>query len=136
MTSIEICAQATTAMDILNEHYPAEDHVFIYDNATTHLKRADDALSACHMPKNSPKHRSGWDGVNWGEPRKPFNWGIETNVLDTVGKPVYGSNGEIMKKKVPMCNATFQDGSPQSLYYEAGHELAGVFKGMVVILEE
>jgi hypothetical protein len=34
------------AMDILEEHYPDEDHVLVFDNATTHLKRADDALSA------------------------------------------------------------------------------------------
>ena len=39
-TNDDIIAQATKAMDILKEHYPDEDHVFVYDNATTHLKRA------------------------------------------------------------------------------------------------
>jgi hypothetical protein len=35
-----------------------------------------------------------------------------------------------------MCNAIFPDGSPQSIYYPEGHQLAGVFKGMAVILNE
>src|SRR5271154_1147207 len=88
-------------------YYPNENHAFIYDNTTTHLKRADDALSARHMPKFLPKHQAGWDGVNWGnEPRKPFNWGVKTNVLDIAGKLVHGSDGAILKMKVPMCNAT------------------------------
>jgi len=41
-----IIEQANDAIDILKEHYPEFDHVLIYDNATTHLKRAEDALSA------------------------------------------------------------------------------------------
>lgn len=40
-----ILAQATDAMGILSRNYPDEDHdVLIFDNATTHLKRAPDAL--------------------------------------------------------------------------------------------
>jgi len=31
-------------MDILSEHYPDDEHWFIYDNATTHLKQANNAL--------------------------------------------------------------------------------------------
>jgi hypothetical protein len=38
--------------------------------------------------------------------------------------------------KVKMCDVTFKDGSPQSLYFSNGHELAGVFKGMAIILNE
>ncbi|KAG1838717.1 hypothetical protein DFJ58DRAFT_860846 [Suillus subalutaceus] len=39
------------AMDILEKWYSHEDHVLVFDNATTHLKQAEDALSAQKMPK-------------------------------------------------------------------------------------
>ncbi len=42
----DIQAQAQVAMDILTEYYPHFDHVLVYDNATTHLRREDDVLSA------------------------------------------------------------------------------------------
>ncbi|KAI0312603.1 hypothetical protein OF83DRAFT_1145216 [Amylostereum chailletii] len=42
----DILTHATAAMDILDAHYPHEQHLFIFDNATTHRKRPDDALSA------------------------------------------------------------------------------------------
>lgn len=35
-----------------------------------------------------------------------------------------------------MADARLADGTPQSLYFPDGHELAGRFKGMQVILEE
>ena len=35
-----------------------------------------------------------------------------------------------------MGNARFADGIPQPLYFPEGHECAGVFKGMAMILEE
>jgi hypothetical protein len=38
--------QANYAINILQEFYPNFEHVLIYDNATTHLKHAEDALSA------------------------------------------------------------------------------------------
>ena len=41
----DIIEQADEAINILKE-YPEFDHVLIYDNATTHLKCAEDALSA------------------------------------------------------------------------------------------
>ena len=47
----DIIAQAEKAMDILRRDYPDEEHILIFDNATTHLKRADDAISARKMPK-------------------------------------------------------------------------------------
>lgn len=37
-TNEEILKQAAKAMDILKKYYPDKDHVFIFDNATTHLK--------------------------------------------------------------------------------------------------
>ena len=42
----EIIAQAQKAMDICTKYWPEFEHVFIYDNAPTHLKRAEDSLSA------------------------------------------------------------------------------------------
>ncbi|KAF7371574.1 hypothetical protein MVEN_00012800 [Mycena venus] len=50
-TNVEIWQQATDAMDILNEFYPDEEHVFVYDNATAHLQRPEGSLSATKMPK-------------------------------------------------------------------------------------
>jgi hypothetical protein len=44
------------AINILEEHYSDKNHVLVFDNATTHLKRVDDALSAQKMSKNSPRH--------------------------------------------------------------------------------
>jgi hypothetical protein len=38
-------------MDILTEFYADEDHVFVFDNTTTHTARSDSVLSAWNMPK-------------------------------------------------------------------------------------
>ncbi len=46
-----------TAIDIFDERFPNSQAVFTFDNATSHQKRAPDALSARHMPKNP-----GWKG--------------------------------------------------------------------------
>ncbi|KAF8582228.1 hypothetical protein K439DRAFT_1647663 [Ramaria rubella] len=54
-TNADILHQASCAIDILEKHYLSEDHILLFDNVTTHLKHADDALSACKMPKNTPK---------------------------------------------------------------------------------
>ncbi|KAG2341755.1 hypothetical protein BDR05DRAFT_976858 [Suillus weaverae] len=117
-TCEDILQQASKAMDILEKHYMDKDHVMVFDNAITHLKCTDDALDK-------------WDGTNWGEGRKPTNWGVEVNVVSEDGKPVHGLDGAVLKKKVPMGNGKFADGSLQSLYYPEGHKCAGVFKGMV-----
>ncbi|KAJ6613395.1 hypothetical protein B0H10DRAFT_1711524, partial [Mycena sp. CBHHK59/15] len=50
-TNNEIRQQAKDAMDILKEFYPDKEHVFVYDNATTHLKRPEGSLSATKMTK-------------------------------------------------------------------------------------
>lgn len=133
--SADILKQASNVMDLLSKHYPDEDHVFVYDNATTHLKRADDALSARHMPKFSPKHGDKWDGTDWGAPKAPKNWGVRTAVIGEDGLSVHGADGSVTKHKVCMVDGRFSDGSPQSLYYTEGPQM-GVFKGMGVILEE
>lgn len=51
----DIIEQADEAMDILLKYYPEFDHVLVYDNTTTHLKCAEDALSTRKMPKGTPK---------------------------------------------------------------------------------
>ncbi|KIK94224.1 hypothetical protein PAXRUDRAFT_12178 [Paxillus rubicundulus Ve08.2h10] len=108
-------------MDILDEYYGGNNHILVFDNATTHLKRADTALSAHKMPKHTPKEGN--------------NWGVEVNTTGENGKPVYTANGRICKIKVPMADGTF-DGKAQPLYSPLNHRRAGVFKGMAVILEE
>ena len=119
-TSEDILAQAMTALDILSKHFPDEDHVLVYDNASTHLKHADDALSATKMPKGISK------------PDK--NWGVLRTLTDENGLPVYGPDGKVVKTKVNMDDGELADGTPQPLYFPAGHKLAGLFKGMATIL--
>lgn len=114
-THEEILEHAMKAMDILPKYYPNEDHVLIFDNTPTHLKRAADALSACHMSMKPMQ-----DG-------RPV-FGVET--------PVRGPNGKVLKTKIRMGDAQFKDGSPQSLYFPSGHPKAGVFKGMTLLLNE
>jgi hypothetical protein len=125
-TNAEIMDQAKEATDILREFYSEYDHVLIYDNATTHLKRAEDALSAKSMPKGIPKHGT--------------NWGIEVSMRDpTTGKLVYRPDGTVEKTKIQMGNAQFRNGDPQPLYFPMNHpniDLRGKFKGMAVILQE
>ena len=109
-------------MDICKKYFPDEEHVFIYDNATTHLKQADNALSARKMPKNTPKPDT--------------NWGVEVKKRKPDSKIEYGSNGKPLKIKVKMGPGFFSNGHPQDFYFPEGHERAGVFKGMAVILQE
>ncbi|KAF8149797.1 hypothetical protein B0H34DRAFT_801943 [Crassisporium funariophilum] len=123
LSSNNIIDQAHSAMDIALKNWPEVDHVFIYDNASTHLKRPDNAISAQKMPKNTPKVGA--------------NWGIKVKERDPLtGKPLMKPNGKPEKMKIPMVNAQFEDGRPQPLYFPPGHEHAGVFKRMQVILEE
>lgn len=75
----DILAQAETAMDILAEHYPNNNHVFIYNNATTHQKCAANAPSAQKMPK---------------KPNNNFFFGMPD--LDDDGNPILDENGEMV----------------------------------------
>ncbi|KZP06115.1 hypothetical protein FIBSPDRAFT_914755 [Athelia psychrophila] len=122
-TNTDILAQAHKAMDILEQFYPDEDHVLVFDNATTHHKHADGALSARHMPK------------------KPLtsletNWLVRVKVRDENGCEVVKPNGKLVTTEVLMEDGWFADGSRQSLYFEPGHPQAGLFKGMSMILQE
>src|SRR5882724_11615589 len=117
----DILWQAKKVMDILQSNYPSENHAFVYNNATTHLKWVDNALYTHKMPKNTPRH-------DW-------NWGVEVVVLDGDGKAVF--DGKIQHQKVCMGDAMFADGGPQHLYFPEDHpDTPGIFKGMAIILEE
>jgi hypothetical protein len=113
--------QAAKAMEILRKHYPDEDHILIFDNATTHLKHPEGALSALKMTK----------GLS-------ANFMVEVNDSDKDGKPQYASDGKILKKKIPIGNSKLPSGEEQVFYYpnDPTHPHAGHFKGMAVILEE
>ncbi|KAJ6471669.1 hypothetical protein DFH09DRAFT_1253866 [Mycena vulgaris] len=63
-TCTDICEQATEMMDILTEVYPEFDHVLVYENATIHRKRANGALSARKMPKNTKEWLTEMGKVN------------------------------------------------------------------------
>jgi hypothetical protein len=121
-TNDDIIAQATKAMDILEEYYPDDDHIFVYDNATTHLKRAQDSISARRMPMNTSK------------PGK--NWLVKTPSLDESGHQIFSSKGEKVMTPIQMAPGSFADGTPHSFYFPEGHTCASQFKGMRVILEE
>ena len=110
-------------MDILQRHYPSENNVVVFDNATTHLKWVDNALSARKMPKNTPMHGC--------------NWGVAVAVLNGNGKLVFDPNGKAQCQTVCMGDATFADGGLQCLYFHEDHPVSpGIFKGMAIILEE
>ena len=113
--------QVDMAIDILTEDYPDEDHLLVFDNATTHLKRPEDALSASKMPKFTSREGS--------------NWGVEVTKRDEAGKIIYGPDGKPLKTKIWIADGWF-NGQQQSFYFEEGHPQAGVFKGMAVILQE
>ncbi|KAH7904621.1 hypothetical protein BJ138DRAFT_1106667 [Hygrophoropsis aurantiaca] len=115
----DILAQTEKAMDILQKCYPDEDHIFVFDNATTHLKRAEDALSARRMPKGPSE-----------------SWGIWINKKDDSGRPVHGADGKPLKEKIRMGDGHLPNGDLQPLYFPDGHEKAGWFKGMAQILTE
>ena len=112
-TNENILEQTQLAMEITKKYYPDDEHVFIFDNATTHLKRPPTAISARKMTKN---------------PSTTF--GVEITVIEN-GKIRYAPDGKPEKKKIPMSPGKFADGTPHNFYNEDG-----VFKGMTRILQE
>jgi len=105
-------------MVILEKHYQDEDHVFIFDNAPTHTKQANDSLSVQNMPKGCKE------------------WGVDVPVWDQHGQVVLGSNEKAQMIKAWIANGFFKDGIPQEFYWPEGHQHAGKFKGMAQILME
>ncbi|THV05625.1 hypothetical protein K435DRAFT_816328 [Dendrothele bispora CBS 962.96] len=119
-TAEDIQEQANAAIDLVHELYPDYEHIFIYDNATTHLKRPDGSLSARKMPK--------------GPSSKFF---IEVSKRDANGKLIYNPDGSIAKEERQMEPGVLPDGCLQSLYYPENHKShPNQFKGMATILQE
>lgn len=119
----DLLVQVQHAIDLVRKLYPNDNHAFIFDNARSHSKRAEDALSARHMPKGTSKPGS--------------NWMVKTKKCGEDGKFVYGSDGKPVQIRIPMSDACFADGRPQPLYFPPDHPThPGLFKGMAVILEE
>ncbi|KAL1659549.1 hypothetical protein GGF50DRAFT_130934 [Schizophyllum commune] len=165
-TSEEVIKQAERAMDILERDYSDEEHWLVYDNATIHRKRADDALSARRMPKNP----SPYPKLEKGE--EDTNFGVKKAVTDSRGGAIYELKTVKPRRKkkkdqgslaadnptpeerrvrkttwLPMKDtyfATVSSGGQreevrQSLYYPVDPrypELPGRFKGMAQILRE
>lgn len=108
-TCNQVVQQLENAVKIVNEAYPEYTHVFVYDNAPSHTKRPEDAISARNMPKN---------------PTEMFPRPYETKA----GKKIVPPRME--PGKLP-------NGRPQSFYFPDDHqEYPGYFKGMAKILEE
>jgi hypothetical protein len=119
-TCDEVLQQLSSAMDILDEHYASYRHAFILDNARTHTKRAENALSARRMPKHTRQ-----------------NFQFDTVVRDGSGRPVVQQNGQPLVERRRMEDATLADGSAQPLYFPDNHpKHPGHFKGMTELLRE
>ncbi|KAJ3555900.1 hypothetical protein NM688_g2325 [Phlebia brevispora] len=78
-TNEEIRAQAKRAREIILKYYPNDNHIFIYDNAPTHVKRAADTISARKMPKG-PNGTFGVDQVVRNSDGKPTSGKITSLV--------------------------------------------------------
>src|ERR1700761_4114809 len=100
-TTVEVEEQAKAAIAIVKDVWPDYDHVFVYDNTTTHKKRAEGALSARGMPMNPSGSRS--------KKHADANLLLEATRRDQDGKPVYDSSGHVIKDKIKMTGATFAD---------------------------
>lgn len=50
------------------------------------------------------------------------------NVHGDDGQPAYKPNGEILKEKIQMVDATFEDGTRQSLYFEGSTRKQGYLR--------
>jgi hypothetical protein len=81
-TNEDTLKQTAMAMEILKKHYLDEDHVFVFDNATTHIKCADGALSARQMSKGISKPET--------------DFGVKISVIRDDGKPVYQMGNLLM----------------------------------------
>jgi hypothetical protein len=118
--SDDVVNQLTTATDILDNHYKGHEHVFVLDNAKTHTKRSESALSARRLPKN---------------PSASF--ATVAVIRGSNGKPVLDENGAPKTERQPMHDGTFADGSRQCFYYPPDHpQYPSHFKGMTQLLRE
>ncbi|CAE6449218.1 unnamed protein product [Rhizoctonia solani] len=106
-TCDRVVEQLNNAIKILKESYPEYTHVFIYDNAPSHTKRPEDAITARQMPKKSV-------------PVFPY---------PVVKKGKKSPALRMEPGKLP-------DGRAQSFYFPDDHPNPGWFKGIAEILKE
>jgi hypothetical protein len=119
-----IISHVEAAMEIIKERYPNDDHVFVFDNATTHRKREDDALSASSMTKG---------------PSDKFS--PVRKVFGPDGKPIFNKHGKQKVEKIHMQDGWFHNAQGmkvvQSFYFPEDHPThPGQFKGILQILLE
>ncbi|KAI0723025.1 hypothetical protein C8Q76DRAFT_691602 [Earliella scabrosa] len=100
----DVIEQFHAAADIAQARWPNEEIVMVLDNAPTHQKREDDALSARQMTKNPS-----------------LSFGIDVTVRDAQGKPVHGPDGKFLKQRIRMADTTLPNGEVQSLYFPDDH---------------
>lgn len=109
LTNVKVREQLLDAIRIAKAKYPEEEHVFIYDNATVHTKRREDAPSATNMTLGPSK--------NYGE--------------------IIGVDAAGQKLRIRTADTTLKDGSQQSFYFPEDHpKYPGYFKGATQILRE
>ncbi|KAG8730978.1 hypothetical protein FRC10_002149 [Ceratobasidium sp. 414] len=109
LTNERIRSQLTQAIGIVKAKYPNAEHVFVFDNATTHTKKREDIANPLKM-----------------------TLGPSNNIGDVAS---LGADGR--KLRVRMEGARFADGSQQDLYYPLDHaKYPGYFKGLTEILRE
>lgn len=116
-TNDEIICQVETAMTILEKYFPHEDHVFVFNNARTHLKQVGDVPCAHNMPHSCT------------------DWGISVPKKGQDRKQMLGADGKPIMEKICVTDG-FHNGAVQSFYWPDGHANAGFFKGMAQILLE
>jgi hypothetical protein len=54
-SNAQIVDHATQPMNSVTKYYFDSDHVFVFDNAPSHMKRADTLLLACSVPLKPAK---------------------------------------------------------------------------------
>ena len=117
-TNVEIILQLELAMNIVQKHYPNDHHIFMYDNATTHMKRPATTPTATKMTKN---------------PSTKF--GAEVTV--TMDEKIqYAADGKPQKCTVQMGPGILPNGQPHYFYNTLSTTVLGTFKGMTKLLQE
>ncbi|KAF8594080.1 hypothetical protein BDV93DRAFT_535125 [Ceratobasidium sp. AG-I] len=107
-TNEDVVEQLRNAIELVHREYPDQTHVFVYDNAPSHMKRPVGAVSAVAMTKG---------------PKKDFTF-----------KTVNSHGAESL---VRMEDGCLHDGTRQSFYFSDDHPTnPGWFKGMKNILIE
>ncbi|EKM48179.1 uncharacterized protein PHACADRAFT_203143 [Phanerochaete carnosa HHB-10118-sp] len=104
-THENIIKQVTHAMKILQKHNSCDQHIFVFDNATTHRKHANNALFATHMSMSPTKKRNRIWSIN------------VSDINEVTGRVKLSPRGKQLKKHVHIADRRFADGTPQSLYF-------------------